>query len=46
MRYKFIMKPPLKRELEKEISELKKKENEVDFELTEKEENSQKSAKN
>jgi len=45
MRYKFIIKPPLKRELEKEILELKK-ENEVDFELTEKGEDSPKSAKN
>jgi YegS/Rv2252/BmrU family lipid kinase len=45
VRYKFIIKPPLKKELEKEILELKK-ENEVDFELTEKGENSPKSAKN
>jgi hypothetical protein len=34
VRYKFIIKPPLKKELEKEILELKK-ENEVDFELRE-----------
>jgi YegS/Rv2252/BmrU family lipid kinase len=45
VRYKFIIKPPLKKELEKEILELKK-ENEVDFELTEKGEDSPKSAKN
>ena len=45
MRYKFIIKPPLKKELEEEILELKK-ENEVDFELTEKGEDSPKSAKN
>jgi YegS/Rv2252/BmrU family lipid kinase len=45
MRYKFIIKPPLKKELEREILELKK-ENEVDFELTEKGEDSPKSAKN
>jgi YegS/Rv2252/BmrU family lipid kinase len=45
MRYKFIIKPPLKKELEREIFELRK-ENEVDFELTEKGENSPKSAKN
>lgn len=35
MRYKFVIKPPLKKELEKRILNLKK-ENEVDFELTEK----------
>jgi len=45
VRYKFIIKHPLKKELEKEILELKK-ENEVDFELTEKGEDSSKSAKN
>jgi YegS/Rv2252/BmrU family lipid kinase len=45
VRYKFIIKPPLKKELEKEILELKK-ENEVDFELTEKGKDSPKSAKN
>jgi YegS/Rv2252/BmrU family lipid kinase len=45
VRYKLIIKPPLKKELEKEILELKK-ENEVDFELTEKGEDSPKSAKN
>jgi YegS/Rv2252/BmrU family lipid kinase len=45
VRYKFIIKPPLKKELEKEILELKK-ENGVDFELTEKGEDSPKSAKN
>jgi YegS/Rv2252/BmrU family lipid kinase len=45
VRYKFIIKPPLKKELEKEILELKK-ENEVNFELTEKGEDSPKSAKN
>jgi YegS/Rv2252/BmrU family lipid kinase len=45
VRYKFIIKPPLKKELEKEILELKK-ENKVDFELTEKGEDSPKSAKN
>lgn len=43
MKYKFIIKPPLKKELEKEIFELKK-ENKVDFELTEKE--GEKNAKN
>jgi diacylglycerol kinase (ATP) len=45
VRYKFIIKPPLKRELEKEILELEK-ENKVDVELTEKGESSPKSAKN
>jgi YegS/Rv2252/BmrU family lipid kinase len=45
VRYKFIIKPPLKKELEKEILDLKN-ENEVDFELTEKGEDSPKSAKN
>jgi YegS/Rv2252/BmrU family lipid kinase len=45
VRYKFIIKPPLKKELEKEILELKK-ENKVDLELTEKGEDSPKSAKN
>jgi len=45
MRYKFIIKPPLKKELEGEILNLKK-ENEVEFELTERGEDSQKSAKN
>lgn len=43
MKYKFIIKPPLKKELEKGIFELKK-ENKVDFELTERE--GEKNAKN
>jgi YegS/Rv2252/BmrU family lipid kinase len=45
VRYKFIIKPPLTQELKRKILELKKK-NEVDFELTEKGEESPKSAKN
>jgi YegS/Rv2252/BmrU family lipid kinase len=45
MRYKFIIKPPLKKELEREILDFKKG-NEIEFEITEKGENSPKSAKN
>jgi diacylglycerol kinase (ATP) len=45
VRYKFVIKPPLKKELRKEILKLKK-ENEADFDLTEKGEDSPKSAKN
>lgn len=43
MRYKFIIKPPLKKEVEKEILKLQN-ENEVEFEFTEKE--GEKNAKN
>jgi len=45
MKYKFIIKPPLKKDLEREILNFGKKEK-VEFELTEKGRSSPKSAKN